>query len=106
MLFRSVQFFNTAGTISDAHISNNSYTSATAAAAAQGQGIHIVAFGNAGSVAHVTRATINQNQVTNIPVGVGIEVQCGNSNAAGPGGSCGTPGSATDRIAITNNTIS
>jgi YVTN family beta-propeller protein len=103
--YHGVQIFNRAGTIDNATISTNAVTSTTSTATALGEGIHLVAFGTASSVANITKAAINNNTINNIPVGVGLEVQTGNSNGAGPNGTYGTPGSATNIIQTDNNHI-
>ena len=103
-LYHGIQVFNRAGTIDNATVSNNSVTSTTSTSTSLGQGIHLVAFGTAGSVASITKATIAGNTITNIPVGVGLEVQGGNSTS-GPAGFLGAPGNPTNIISITGNTI-
>ena len=65
----------------------------------------MVSFGTTTSTANVTKAEINNNSIHNIPTGVGLEFQAGNSTTTGPGGTAGTPGSATNIIQIDNNTI-
>ena len=103
--YHGVDIQNRAGTIDNATISNNAITSATVQANAQGSGIHIVTFGTATSAANLTKATIDGNIIVNFPMGAGIAVLGGNSNAAGPGGTMGVPNNASNVIAITNNNI-
>jgi hypothetical protein len=104
--YHGVDIFNFSGTISNANISNNTITSATAAANSQGSGIRLVAFGSATTVANITAATIDSNHVNNFPGGTGIQVQGGNGNAGGPAtGFVGHVGSPTDVINITNNVV-
>jgi VCBS repeat-containing protein len=103
--YHGVDIQNRAGTIDNATISNNAITSATASANAQGSGIHIVTFGTGTSAANLTKATIDGNTVVNFPLGAGIAVLGGNSNAGGPGGTMGVPNNATNVVAITNNNI-
>ena len=103
--YHGVDIQNRAGTIDNATISNNAITSATSQTNSQGTGIHIVTFGTAGSSANLTKATIDGNTIANFPIGAGISVQGGNSNAGGPGGTMGVPNNATNVIAITNNNI-
>jgi uncharacterized repeat protein (TIGR01451 family) len=104
--YHGVDIFNFAGTISDATISNNSITSSTVAASALGSGIRVVAFGSAGATANITKATIANNEINNIPTSVGLQVQCGNANSTvAPITTCGTPGNATNIINITGNEI-
>jgi VCBS repeat-containing protein len=94
-----------AGTISDAVISNNSFTSSTAVASSQGTAIQLVGTGNASTVQSLTKATITNNVIRNFPSGAGIQVLYGNSNATGPAGRAGTAGSAIDVVTITGNNI-
>ncbi|MCA0055374.1 hypothetical protein [Mesorhizobium sp. B261B1A] len=104
--YHGVDIFNFSGTIDNLTVSNNTITSATAAANSQGSGIRVVAFGSAATVASIVKATIDNNHVNNFPGGTGIQVQGGNANAGGPPtGFLGHVGSATDIIAITNNVV-
>ena len=97
-----INIFNFAGTIDSLGISDNVVTTPTSG----GQhGIRVIAFGTAGNVAKILRGTINNNQISNVPMGVGLQVQCANSSMSGPAAQCGTLGSATNAIRITNNTI-
>jgi hypothetical protein len=104
--YHGVDIFNFSGTISNATISGNSITSSTTAANSLGSGIRLVAFGSAGTVANVTRATIANNVVLNFPSAGGIQAQGGNASFGGPLGTFGIAGSATDVIAITGNRVS
>ncbi len=104
--YQGVDVYNYAGTIDNATISNNTITSATAAANSVGSGIRVVAFGNASTVGSITKATLDTNIITNFPSGVGLQVQCGNANSSSaPASTCGTNGSGTNIINITNNTV-
>ncbi|MDX6269981.1 MAG: large repetitive protein [Acidobacteriota bacterium] len=105
--YHGVDIFNFAGTISDAQISDNVITSNTNVANSLGSGIRFVAFGSAGATANITKATLNNNTINNFPSNVGLQVQCGNANTSGtaPATICGTNGSATNIIHITNNKI-
>jgi hypothetical protein len=105
--YHGVDIFNFAGTISDAQISDNVITSSTAVGNSLGSGIRFVAFGSAGATANITKATLNNNTINNFPSNVGLQVQCGNANTSGtaPATICGTNGSATNIIHITNNKI-
>jgi hypothetical protein len=96
-----IQHYN--GTIAHADIQNNSITSAASIATSLGSAIRLDAFGAAATVGHVTRATINNNVITNFPAGAGIHAFGGNSSGSGPAGTFGVPGSGSDVIAITNN---
>jgi hypothetical protein len=96
-----IQHYN--GTIAHADIQNNAITSAASIATSLGSAIRLDAFGAAATVGHVTRATINNNVITNFPTGAGIHAFGGNSSGSGPAGTFGVPGSGSDVIAITNN---
>ncbi len=98
----NVDIQNWSGTISSLDISDNVLTNTSTLG---GSGIRVLALGSAGSAAKITRATIDDNQVNQVPSGVGVLVQCGNTASAGPAGECGTAGSATDVIAVTNNQV-
>lgn len=103
--YQGIEIFNYNGTIDHAELSNNTLTSATSAANSQGPGISLIAYGSPGTVAHVTRANINNNVVQNFPGGVGIQVQGGNSSAAGTPGTLGVAGHATNIVNITGNRV-
>jgi VCBS repeat-containing protein len=90
------------GTISNAVIQNNSFTSSTAIAASQGDAIRLVGTGNASTVSSLTQATISGNTIRNFPGGGGIQVNYGNSNTSGPAGFAGSGGNS---ITITGNSI-
>jgi hypothetical protein len=98
-----IQNFN--GTISDAVITGNTITSSTSAASSLGYGINLQILGSATTVSNLTRATISGNTVSNFPSAGGIQVQGGNSNAAGPAGILGVAGSGSDIISILNNGV-
>ncbi len=100
--YHGVDIFNFAGTISNATISSNTITSSTSSANSLGSGIRFVAFGSAGGVASITKATVATNTITNFPIGSGVLINCGNANAAGPGGTCGVPNSV-NTISVTGN---
>jgi hypothetical protein len=110
--YHGIDIFNFNGIISDVTISNNNITSSTSIATSKGTGIRLIGFGSATTVGNITKATINQNRVSNFPSGNGIMVQGGNAANAGigiphptsPAGTYGTD--AANPIAITNNTIS
>jgi hypothetical protein len=106
--YHGISIFNFAGTISDANISNNTITSGTTTGAggtSQGSGIQFVGFGSATTVSSVTKAEITNNHINNFPGGDPVALEFGNANASGPSGSYGTPGNATNVIALTGNTI-
>ncbi len=99
-----IQNFN--GTLADAIIMGNTITSSTSAAASLGYGINLQILGSATTVSNLTKATISGNTVTNFPSAGGIQVQGGNSNAAGPAGVLGVAGSgAANVISIVNNQV-
>ncbi|MDO8361253.1 MAG: Ig-like domain-containing protein, partial [Actinomycetota bacterium] len=89
-----------AGTVSNAIISNNTVTGPGAGTA----GISLVGTGNASTSFSLTRATIDQNNVTSAASG-GIQVSIGNSSATGPGATAGVLNSPTDIVTITNNGV-
>jgi hypothetical protein len=108
--YHGIGIRNTAGTIANLTISSNTFTSGTTTGgnfpSSIGSGIRVIAFGSASSAASITKATIDANKVNNFPGAVGIQVQCGNSSsAAAPSSTCGTPGNATNAIAMTTNEI-
>ena len=98
-----VQNFN--GTLANIILSNNTITSPTSTATSKGSGIRLQALGSATTAANVTKATISNNVISNFPSGAGILAQGGNSNAAGPVGTFGTPGSGANVLSITGNQI-
>jgi hypothetical protein len=98
----NVDIQNWSGTIGSLNISGNVLTNTSTLS---GSGIRVLALGSAGSVAKVTRATIDGNQINQVPSGVGLLVQCGNAAAGGPLGECGVEGSATDVFAVTDNQV-
>lgn len=105
-----VDIFNFAGTITDANISGNTITSATTQANSKEDGISLNLFGLTTSVASLTKATFNNNTITNFPSGRGITIEGANTSGDGvgeaaPPGTYGTPGSATNVITINGNLI-
>jgi hypothetical protein len=100
-LFHNVDVQNWSGTISELNLSSNTLANSST----QGGGIRLIAFGSAGGAASITRATIDNNQITGAMQSPGLQVQCGNANAAGPLATCGTPGSGTNVVNITNNRV-
>ncbi|MDQ1713087.1 MAG: large repetitive protein [Frankiaceae bacterium] len=105
-----VDVFNYNGTISDANVSNNTLTSSTAVASSKSGAIMFNLFGSGGTVASLTKATINTNTITNFPSGDGILLQGGNtSSAAAPSGTYGTPtgmpGTGSNIVTISGNTV-
>lgn len=104
-LGHGIDIGNGSGTISDLNISNNTITSSTSATLSKGSGMRIVVDGSGGTVAHLTRATIANNVISNFPSDGGIILSCGNGNTSGAAGTCGTVGSATNKVSITGNRI-
>jgi hypothetical protein len=116
--YHGIDIFNFNGTIANATISNNTITSSTSGGTAspcsatptpttcsKGSGIRFIAFGSATTIANVTKATLANNTVSNFPAAAGIMAQGGNGNAAGPAGTFGTAGDATNIIAVTGNHV-
>ena len=106
--YNGIFFYNFAGTISNATISTNAITSSAVTLNSQGSGISWIAFGSAGGVASITKATIDSNNIQRFPSGGGIQVLCGNATSAGaPAGVYGSFSDATNAnaIRITNNII-
>ncbi len=104
--YHGIDIVNYSGVIVHMNISNNTITSSTSTASSKGSGILVAAFGNASTVANVTKATIDSNHITNFPSAPALQVQGGDANsAAAPAGTVGIPGDATNIIAITNNVI-
>lgn len=69
------------GTISTVNISDNSFTSSTAAASSNGSAIDIDPTGSATTAANVVTGTINNNTILNFPSGAGIQLLGGNTNS-------------------------
>lgn len=103
--YHGVNVVNYSGSLSSVNISGNTVTSSTSTASSKGTGIRLLALGSAGTVASVTSAQIANNVVSNFPSGAGIQVQGGNGNAAGPAGTFGVAGSASNVIAVTGNQV-
>ena len=104
--YHGIDIVNYSGVITHMNISNNSITSSTSTASSKGSGILVAAFGNASTVASVTKATIDSNTITNFPSAPALQVQGGDANSvSAPSGTVGIAGDATNIIAITNNTI-
>jgi hypothetical protein len=98
-----VQNFN--GTLNDAVVTGNTITSGTTLASSLGYAINFQILGSATTVSNLTKATISNNTITNFPSAGGIQVQGGNSNAAGAAGTVGVAGSGTNIISITSNSV-
>ena len=100
-----VDIQNPTGTVSNANISGNTFTSSTSVASSLGSAIRIIALGSSTAVGNVTRATLANNVITNFPSGAGFVIQGGNSqdDAGAPAGILGVAGSGSDVIAITGN---
>jgi hypothetical protein len=106
MFWHGITITNFAGTIANANISNNSVTSPTSTATLKGSGIQLITLAtNTATKAQLTKATINQNTVSNFPSDAGVMVQCQNPNEGSAASVCGTD-SSTNAVNITNNNIS
>jgi VCBS repeat-containing protein len=103
--YHGVRILNYNGTMSDLVITGNTITSSTSVASSLGSGVQIQAIGSTSTVSNITKGNISNNTITNFPSDAGIEVKGGNSTATGAGGTMGTPGSATNIINITGNSI-
>jgi len=99
--YHGVSVVDFGGALSAVTVSGNTITSTTSTATSKGTGIQLIAFGGA----DITKATIDDNDVTNFPSDAGVMVQGGNAAEGADPGNLGLAGSGTDVIAITNNTI-
>jgi hypothetical protein len=98
--------FNRAGTITDATVSNNTLDSPADEALTKEDAISFNLFGNASTVASLTKAQIEDNVITDFPSGNGIAFLGAQTNLSpAPTGSVGVPGSATNRILIDGNLL-
>jgi hypothetical protein len=97
-----VDIENWGGTISNVNISGNALSD-TGDVATPGSAVTLIANGLPASAASITKATVANNTITDFRAGVGVQVRGGNTNAGGPAGNAGTPGSLTDVIAVTGN---
>jgi VCBS repeat-containing protein len=103
--YHGVDVLNYNGTIADLNVSSNTLTSTASTTTSLGSGIRVTAFGNASTVSAITKAEIQNNTITNFPMGAGIAVQGGNSNASGPAATVGVNGSGTNLISVTGNHV-
>jgi hypothetical protein len=115
--WHGIDIANRSGTISDLTISGNSLTSGVipGTCSAQdvargrlcsiGNAINVAAYGSDTTAASITKAAITNNAIANFPVGKGIRVVGDAISTTGPGVTLGTPGSATNIVAITGNRI-
>ncbi|MDX6481049.1 MAG: large repetitive protein, partial [Gaiellaceae bacterium] len=103
--YHGVDIQNSTGTIDVADIASNTFTSSTSVASSLGSAVRLIALGSASSVANVTKASLDNNIISNFPSGAGFVVQGGNAADVGgaPAGTMGTPGSATNVISIDGN---
>ena len=103
--YHGVDIINHDGTLANVTITGNTLTSATSVASSLGSAIRLIARGSAAAVAHITKAAIQNNNISNFPSGAGIVVQGGNATdvVGAPAGTVGTPGSGTNVISITGN---
>src|SRR5207248_3084657 len=82
---------------------NNTITSSTSTATSKGDGIRMVGFGSASTVANFSKGTINANTITNFPSDAGMLIFGGNATSTGaPAGTYGTD-TSTNATQITNN---
>jgi hypothetical protein len=103
--YHGVDIQNYTGTLSNVTITGNTFTSSTSVANSLGSAIRLIALGSASGVAHVTKASLNDNIISNFPSGAGVVIQGGNAadvNGAPPG-TMGQAGSGTNVISITGN---
>src|SRR5262249_20552133 len=100
--YHGIDIGNWAGTVSDMNISNNTFTSSTVSASANGSAIRVGEHGSASTVANVTKAELNNNTITNFPGGAGILFQTGNLTSGGPSGTYGSTGTP---ITMTGSSI-
>ena len=103
--FHGLDIYNFNGTLSAVTISNNIIQSSAVAASSQGSGIRLIADSSTTTAAHVTQATLSNNQIRNFPQGAGVLMQA-NSSVGGPAANLGTAGSLTNLISVTGNLIS
>src|SRR5262249_55329247 len=85
--------------------SNNTFTSSTVSASANGSAIRVWAGNKLGNFASVTKAELNDNTITNFPGGAGVLFQAVYTTSGGLSGSTGTPGNTTNQIVIAGNAI-
>ena len=101
-----IDIFNTAGTISSADISGNTLTSSANPSLSKEDGISLSLRGTTTTVASLTQATLQNNAIQNFPSGRGLVIDTGNgASVTAPAGTYGTPGSATNRVVVTGNSI-
>src|SRR6185369_3061511 len=77
--YHGVDIQNSTGTISNAQITGNTFTSSTSVANSLGSAIRLIALGSSGAVANVTKANIDNNVISNFPSGAGVVIQGGNA---------------------------
>jgi VCBS repeat-containing protein len=103
--FSGVDLEGSAGTITNANISNNTITSTTSQATSKGSGILVNATGDASGAMSIDQATINNNNVTGFPSGSGIIISGGNASSSGVAGHLGLFNDNTKVIEIANNLV-
>jgi Bacterial Ig domain/RTX calcium-binding nonapeptide repeat (4 copies)/Cadherin domain len=101
-LHHGVDVQNGTGTVSDANISRNSFTSAASVTASLGTAVRLIGVGGTAAGANFTRATLADNVITNFNAGGGFTLQ-DTSGEGGPAVTMGVFGSATDKISVTGN---
>ena len=102
--YHGVEIFNWAGLLTDVNISGNTLTAKSGGPHSLGSAIGLIARGQNVTSASVTRAHLDNNTVQNGWQGSGIQAQGGHVGTA-PAVTFGTPGSATDVISISGNTL-
>src|ERR671925_300482 len=103
--YHGVDIQNSTGTISNATVTGNTFTSSTSVASSLGSAVRLVALGSASDVANVTKANLDNNVISNFPSGAGFVVQGGNAfdGAGAPAGTMGQAGNGTNIISIDGN---
>jgi hypothetical protein len=100
-----VDVFNTSGTLADATISSNTIDSIADLNNSREDGISFNIFGDSSGSANLTKASIENNVITDHPNGHGIVVMGSQPNTTAATPSLGTPGNATNKVLINNNDI-
>ncbi|WP_375412919.1 VCBS domain-containing protein [uncultured Bradyrhizobium sp.] len=103
--FSGVDLEGSAGTITNANISNNTITSTTSQTTSKGSGIVVNATGDASGAMSIDAATINGNNITGFPSGSGILLSGGNASASGVAGHLGLFNDNTKVIEVANNLV-
>jgi CSLREA domain-containing protein len=104
--YSGIDVYQFDGTISNANISNNTWTSSTSTASSKSTAILLQCLGSATTVSSISKGTINSNTITNFPSNAGIFISGGNAVNSGthPAGTYGTD-ATTNILAINSNII-